>query len=428
MGLLSFSGFDILPLLAAVLSFPTTALGGGGNQCPWRPPGPLGTPEQCRVAHDPKTPPAHSDWSPWTHEPVCVGPKAAGKGAALCAFVKDDFRGEAGLLVVTSPEIAAADHSIIEDSDPRRVGGGYDRRAAAARFDTPSPFEVREVPGKGLGAVANATIRAGDVLLRERPVLLQLTELADPVGRMQALWVLEEGFVRLPLEDQRRVFDLSRSTGGHVLEDVIRTNTFGATLNDVGHFGLFPRAARINHACMPNAITRFSPRTLELEVVAYKDVQPGEELTISYSMLNMLYEERKQALREWGFDCACALCSSPAAVAASDGRRARLQAVLAALEDPALSGAASTVTKLAGELERVAAREGLEAQTGEFYGMVARAYARAGEVGAAGRYAAMAAERLERFVGYDDDRTAKARGLLEELGKVGGGGGGGGGA
>ncbi|KAK2020769.1 hypothetical protein LX32DRAFT_497342, partial [Colletotrichum zoysiae] len=186
------------------------------------------------------------------------------------------FRGGAGLLVVTSPEIAAADHSVVEDSDPRRVGGGggYDH--------TPSPFEVREVPGKGLGAVADATIRAGDVVLRERPALLQLmTELADPVGRMRVLWVLEEGFVRLPLGDQRGVFDLSRSTGGHVLEDVIRTNAFGATFNGVGHFGLFPRAARINHACMPNAITRFSPRTMELEVVAYNDVQPGEELTTS---------------------------------------------------------------------------------------------------------------------------------------------------
>ncbi|KAK2055798.1 hypothetical protein LY76DRAFT_483871, partial [Colletotrichum caudatum] len=226
-----------------------------------------------------------SGWSPWTREPVCVGPKAAGRGAALCAFVKEDFRGEAGLLVVTSPEIAAAGHSIIEDSDPRWVvggGGGSSKvAAAAARSHTPSPFEVREVPGKGLGAVANATIRAGDVVLRERPVLLQLTEPAGPVGRMRALWVLEEGFVRLPPEDQRRVFDLSRSAGGHVLEDVIRTNTFGAAFGGVGHLGLFPRAARINHACMPNAITRFSPRTLELEVVAYKDVQPGEELTIS---------------------------------------------------------------------------------------------------------------------------------------------------
>ncbi|KAK2006337.1 SET domain-containing protein [Colletotrichum eremochloae] len=410
MGLLALSKFDILPLLAAMLVSPATAL--GSNQCPWHPSGPLGILEQCRVAYDPRTPSASPDWGPWTHKPVCVGPKA-GKGTALCAFVKEDFRGEAGLLVVTSPEIAAADHSFVQDFDPRWLG--YERQAARSDDGAP-PFEVREVPGKkGLGAVANATIRAGDVVLREHPVLLHLAEVSEPVERMQALWVLEEGFIRLPIEDQRRVFDLSRSTGGHVLEDIIRTNTFGATFNNVGHFGLFPRVARINHACKPNAITRFSPRTLELEVVAYKDIRPGEELSISYSMLNMLYDDRKRTLREWGFACACALCSSPTAVAASDARLARLQAILAALEET--DPAASLVAKLTDELEDVAAREGLAAQAGEFYGMVARAYARAGEVGAARRYAAVAVEGLERFAGHDDDRTARARDLLGELGR-----------
>ncbi|KDN62997.1 putative conserved hypothetical protein, partial [Colletotrichum sublineola] len=220
MGLLALSKFAILPLLAAMLVCPTTAL--GSNQCPWHPSGPLGILEQCRVAYDPRTPSASSDWGPWTHKPVCVGPKA-GKGTALCAFVKEDFRGEAGLLVVTSPEIAAADHSFVQDFDPRWLG--YERQAARSDDGAP-PFEVREVPGKkGLGAVANATIRAGDVVLREYPVLLHLAEVSEPVERMQALWVLEEGFIRLPIKDQRRVFDLSRSTGGHVLEDIIRTNT-----------------------------------------------------------------------------------------------------------------------------------------------------------------------------------------------------------
>ncbi|KAK1992041.1 hypothetical protein LX36DRAFT_645412 [Colletotrichum falcatum] len=418
-----------------MLVFPATALGGGGgggSQCPWHPSGPLGLPpEQCRVAYDPKTPSASPYWGPWTHEPVCVGPKEAGKGAALCAFVKEDFGGGggAGLLVVTSPEIAAADHSVVQDSDPRWwIGHGrrqqQQQQQQSARSDAPPPFEVREVPGKGLGAVANATVRAGDVVLRERPVLLQLAEVPGaPVNRMQGLWVLEEGFVRLPPGDQRRVFGLSRSTGGHVLEDIIRTNTFGVTFNGVGHFGLFPSVA-VGFLPPPPpgvcgrvvAITRFSPRTLELEVVAYKDILPGEELSISYSMLNMLYKDRKRSLREWGFDCACALCSSPTAVAASDARRARLQAVLAALEGPEASSSPPAVAELADELGRLAAREGLEAQAGEFYGTVARAYARAGEAGAARRYAAAAADRLERFAGYDDDRTARARGLLREFG------------
>ncbi|WQF81251.1 Putative SET domain-containing protein [Colletotrichum destructivum] len=418
------SKFDILAVLVTMAAFSSTALASSnivGNQCAWNPSGPLGLLEQCRAAYNPTTASGASNWGHWTQRPVCVGPKA-NRGPAYCAFVKEDFRGEAGLLVLTSPEIAAGDNSFVEDFDPRWTGDSG-RRPRPAASDAP-PFEVKEIPGKGLGAVATAAIRAGDIVLREHPALLQLAEPAEALDRTQAIWVLEEGFVRLPRRDQQRIFDLSRSTGGHVLEDIVRTNTFGATFNDVAHFGLFPRVARINHACKPNAITRYSPRTLELEVVAYKDIQPGEEVSISYSMLNMLSDDRKRTLQEWGFNCTCALCGSPAAdIAASDARRARLQQILARLTDDTATGpslSAAAIGELTAEMDGVVEREGLAAQAGEFYGMVARAYARAGEAGAGARYARMAVEGMERFAGYDDERTAAARGLLGELGKVGG--------
>ncbi|GJC81408.1 hypothetical protein ColLi_04246 [Colletotrichum liriopes] len=239
MGLLASSTFDYLALLVAVLVVPSTALrsSNAGNQCPWNPSGPLNLLESCRAAYNPQKASGASDWSPWTQQPVCVSPKTKA-GPDYCAFVKEDFRGEAGLLVITSPEIAAGDYSIVQDFNPQ----WFNSERESTPFDV-APFEVKEMPGKGLGAVAKAAIRAGDVILREYPVLLQLAQVSEPVDRMQALWVLEEGFIRLPIEDQRRVFDLSRSTGGHVLEDIIRTNTFGATFNSVGHFGLFPRVA-----------------------------------------------------------------------------------------------------------------------------------------------------------------------------------------
>ncbi|OBR03475.1 A/G-specific adenine glycosylase [Colletotrichum higginsianum IMI 349063] len=437
------SKFDILAVLLTMAAFSSTALASNsnvGNQCAWNPSGPLGLLGQCRAAYNPTTASRASNWGPWTQRPVCVGPKA-NRGPAYCAFVKEDFRGEAGLLVLTSPEIAAGDDSFVEDFDPRWTGD-TGRRPRPAASDAP-PFEVREIPGKGLGAVATAAIRAGDVVLREHPALLQLAEPAEALDRTQAIWVLEEGFVRLPRRDQQRIFDLSRSTGGHVLEDIVRTNTFGATFNDVAHFGLFPRvavggkggAAPVAALSIPaesvvapqdrdwSAITRYSPRTLELEVVAYKNIQPGEEVSISYSMLNMLSDDRKRTLQEWGFNCTCALCGSPAAdIAASDARRARLQQILARLTDETATGpsSAAAIGELTAEMDGVVEREGLAAQAGEFYGMVARAYARAGEAGAGARYARMAVEGMERFAGYDDERTAAARGLLGELGKVGG--------
>ncbi|KAL0765499.1 hypothetical protein CaCOL14_011723 [Colletotrichum acutatum] len=166
-----------------------------------------------------------------------------------------------------------------------------------------------------------------------------------------------------------------------------------------------------------SAITRFSPRTLELEVVAYKDILPGEELSISYSMLNMLHQDRQNALQEWGFNCTCALCSSPPEVLAiSDAYRRRLQEIFSELEDPVLAGSSSLVAELVDELEDIMVREGLTAQAGEFYGIVAGVYRNMGEKELSKKYAELAVEKLVQFAGYDDDRTVRAREVLLEFG------------
>lgn len=221
--------------------------------------------QQCPLKYSSAKAAKVTEWHPWTQEPVCVGPKS-NKTLQHCAFIKEDFRGNKGLLVITSPEVAAGDVSLVEDFDTQSAS-----TQSSPESTDPLPFEVETIPGKGLGAVANIRIRAGDVILREHPVVMQLAQVSEPISWMQALWVLEEGFIRLPREDQQRVFELSRSTGGHVLEDIIRTNTFGASFNNVAHLGLFPNVAvgdqflascssftdtnqRINHACKPKYV------------------------------------------------------------------------------------------------------------------------------------------------------------------------------
>ncbi|KXH45238.1 hypothetical protein CSAL01_06351 [Colletotrichum salicis] len=334
--------------------------------------------QQCPLENNFERATQVTEWHPWTQEPVCVGPKA-NKTLQYCAFIKEDFRGNKGLLVITSPEVAAGDVSLVEDIDPQRTNVQPSLGSA-----DPLPFDVKTIPGKGLGAVANRHVRSGDVVLREYPVILQLAQVSESISRMQALWVLEEGFIRLPIEDQQRIFDLSRSTGGHILEDIIRTNTFGGSFNNVAHFGLFPDVARINHA---------------------------------YSMLNMLYQDRQDALQEWGFNCTCALCSStPEVLAISDAYRRRLQDIFSELEDPVLASSPSLVAELVDELEYIMVKEGLTAQAGEFYGIVAEVYRNMGETGISKKYAELAVEKLVQFAGDDDERTVRARDVLLEFG------------
>ncbi|TDZ39448.1 SET domain-containing protein 5 [Colletotrichum spinosum] len=425
MGLLSTASIAMC-LSAAALAHPQPAAAthdddAAAIQCASNPSGPLTPSRQrqtCSLPFDARRSSPSSAWPRWTHRPVCSSSSSSAKTKPqLCAFVKTDFRGESGLLVLTTPEVAAGDGSMVEDFDTNWVYTG----PPAATHAAPPPYEVKEIPGKGLGVVANAAIRAGEVVMREYPRILQTAsaDVLEGLERGEVMWVLEEGFVRLPREDQARIFDLARSTGGHPVEDVIRTNTFGVTFNNVTHHGLFPGIARINHACKPNAVTRFSQTTLALDVVAYRNIAPGEELSISYSPLNMLSHDRRRALREWGFNCTCALCSSPAPVlAASDARRGRVQQLLALLEQPLYRSSATLVADAAAEMERIIGDEGLEAQRGDFYGVVARVFAAAGDAAQGGEYAARAVEQLAHFAGFDDERTASARGLLGELGKT----------
>ena len=60
---------------------------------------------------------------------------------------------------------------------------------------------------------------------------------------------------------------------------------------------LYPIVDMINHANPPNACIHHTEKSDELgvaAVVAYRDIQPGEEVTISYG------ENREQLKKKWG--------------------------------------------------------------------------------------------------------------------------------
>ena len=63
-----------------------------------------------------------------------------------------------------------------------------------------------------------------------------------------------------------------------------------------------------------------------MEVIAYRDIHIGEEITISYSYLGMPSAARRKFLHDnWGFEFSCPLCrDSEVIVAHSDNRRERI--------------------------------------------------------------------------------------------------------
>ncbi|KAK7916848.1 hypothetical protein PG985_010456 [Apiospora marii] len=72
--------------------------------------------------------------------------------------------------------------------------------------------------------------------------------------------------------------------------------------------GLYLRASRLNHRCAPNILTNIATDgTITLR--ARQRILPGDELTMSYIELGLTREERRQRLLEdFGFECKCDLC------------------------------------------------------------------------------------------------------------------------
>src|SRR5262245_43531080 len=125
-------------------------------------------------------------------------------------------------------------------------------------------------------------------------------------------------------------------------------------------------AAVLPRALLPaltpsSAFYRFNETTMALTVFALRDIQPGEEVTITYldSTADMSRAARQALLQEhWNFNCSCSLCSAAAdEVALSDDRRARIGA---AREKIRLAGGrARTLYRAATQLAHLYEEEGL---------------------------------------------------------------------
>ncbi|KAL2285063.1 hypothetical protein FJTKL_08583 [Diaporthe vaccinii] len=70
--------------------------------------------------------------------------------------------------------------------------------------------------------------------------------------------------------------------------------------------GIWLHVSHVNHSCVPNADRSFIGDMMVIR--ATKDIKAGEEISLSYLILNHSYMERQQRLYFYGIDCDCPLC------------------------------------------------------------------------------------------------------------------------
>ncbi|SPO04011.1 uncharacterized protein DNG_06694 [Cephalotrichum gorgonifer] len=212
----------------------TAALTAGLGQCGPFPPGPLErTNPTCApsLIEDFGTDPA--DWLPWTHRPYCAD-------TPYCVFTNAHFHGNNGISIITTPALAAHTLDTIESTFASPF-----RQAFLDPEGRPA-YEVRDIPGKGKGAVAVRTIRKGERFMVDYAGIIADTDFPAQLKMADGRKLLEAAVDQLPRMEKIRDLARSTDTQTRVVEDLLRTNSFGMTVEERNVMGLFPEISHLH--------------------------------------------------------------------------------------------------------------------------------------------------------------------------------------
>ncbi|KAH6623654.1 hypothetical protein F5144DRAFT_595785 [Chaetomium tenue] len=231
--------------------------------------------------------PLANDWSLWSHHPICPAP--VGDDYNLepfspdCVFTLATFRGNQGISLITTPQLAASLADQLDDSRVSPRSRGQLANTGQGQRDGEAPYEVREIPGRGKGVLAKRKFLEHETVMVGFPVLIVRLDFIneDRYSTRQKRSMMEASVRQLPPEQRKSIQALARSTGGEPILDGLRTNGFGVEIDGIQHLELFTDGSRLNHNCRPNSYWRYIKDDIAMEVVALRDIQPGQEVAHS---------------------------------------------------------------------------------------------------------------------------------------------------
>jgi hypothetical protein len=136
----------------------------------------------------------------------------------------------------------------------------------------------------------------GTRLLSEVPIFRVPRDTTD----IEALERIVANEVKCLNDDQQRTFfDLTNIYGNAHSQSlgIARTNVLPLGSN-ASSGGLFLEASRINHSCRHNAQNTWNENIGRLTIHALRDIEAGQEITVSYLASTSEYAERQRFLKE----------------------------------------------------------------------------------------------------------------------------------
>ena len=160
----------------------------------------------------------------------------------------------------------------------------------------------------GKGLVAKINFKLGDEIHREKPFYT-----GD--DRKKSFYTYEDcwkiTFKEMDSTQYKLASDLYDAWGTPKTPAGIgRTN--GIPLgydSDSDRYGLFVFISKANHSCLPNARYIWRADLKRELLIAITNINPGEEITVSYLKKPMATKQRRFDLKNsFNFDCKCVLC------------------------------------------------------------------------------------------------------------------------
>ncbi len=176
-------------------------------------------------------------WSPWSHRPDC-STLMDDYSPQYCLFTDDTFRGEHGISVLTTAEIAASLTGALDDTlvPPPLRSFQVD---AMDRV----PYKVIDIPGRGKGVIATRRIKALETIVVGYPAILTINDI-EGASYEEIMGLLQKAVDQLPTQQRNEVYALAQSNGEQLpVLDIIWTNSFVLELGGARHMGVFPRSS-----------------------------------------------------------------------------------------------------------------------------------------------------------------------------------------
>ncbi|RXW22477.1 hypothetical protein EST38_g3377 [Candolleomyces aberdarensis] len=204
------------------------------------------------------------------------------------------------------------------------------------------PFKVIDTPTKGFGMFAARPISKGSLIFVEHPIFIVP---AMPLPKGPGFQVYEQVGSGIPEDQYQEMTTMANCRDFEecpsIVEGVARTNAlnlefrFPSIFDGSGgrHYGgAFLKINRCNHSCGPNAAYKWNLSLLSATLYALRDIQEGEEITITYAdPLQPRSDRWKKLQPDYRFTCDCPWCthSDSAAQEESDNSREYLQTYVA---------------------------------------------------------------------------------------------------